>query len=94
MQKKIKALVAISLITSQTACSSLVGENLFTGEEEGRFLLSADAAGIRAFSDGLNGLVTTGKASPDTKDAYWQRRESGDRVRALKWQFRAGGKSE
>lgn len=87
-QSKTRILIACSLIATQTGCASLVGESMFTGEDEGRFLLSADAEGIRAFSDGLNGLVTTGKATPDTKDAYWQRRDSGDQVKALKWQFK------
>lgn len=88
MKGKTTALVAILLLaSSQTACTSMVGQSMFTGENEGRLLISADAEGMRAFSDYQTGLVAVGKASPDEKDAHHQLREKQEltkleRVRA------------
>lgn len=67
-----------------TGCSSLVGESMFTGKDEGRFLLSADAEGIRAFGDAMNGLVVTGKAAPNVSDSYWNHRDNVVRFRTVR----------
>jgi hypothetical protein len=63
----------------------MVGESLFVGDDEGRFLLSSDAEGLRAFGDTLNGLVTEGKASPDIEGAYWKSRNENNRGLRLKF---------
>ena len=94
-----KRLILLGVIGSQViGCTGLVGQSLFTGEGEGRFLLSTDAEGMRAFNDGLNGLVTTGKASPDTQDAYWRERENqtktGGQVKVLRFKAMKGGSNE
>ena len=74
----ISVMMWIGIIVPMTGCSSMAGESLFTSDTEGRFLLSADAEGIRAFGDAMNGLVTTGKAVPNTADkpdSYWETRQ-------------------
>jgi hypothetical protein len=38
---------------------------------EGHVMLAGDAAGIRAFGDAANGLITNGKATADKDTAYW-----------------------
>ena len=59
-----------ALCLATTGCS-LTTENLFAGEETGRFTLSADAEGIRAFGEAMNGLVVTGKSQPNQGDSYF-----------------------
>lgn len=90
-QTTIKILVAATVATSQTACSSMVGESLFVGDDEGRFLLATDAAGMQAFGDALGGIAQISKDSPDVKGAYWAKRENDNQVRALKWGFKTRG---
>lgn len=44
--------------------------------QEGTIMLAADAKGMKAFGDTLNGLVTNGKASPDQDTAHWIARKA------------------
>lgn len=85
---KIGILISIvmwaGIISQLTGCASMFGESLFTSDDEGRFLLSADAEGIRAFGDAMNGLVTTGKSAPNVSDSYWQHRDNVVRFRAVR----------
>lgn len=83
-----KVLIAVSLVTTQTACAGLVGEPLFVGEEEGRFLLSTDRAGMQAFSDALTGIAQVGKDSPDKEGAYWLKRRDDNAVQIKRFEFR------
>ena len=77
MKKGMICLIGAFCLTG-VGCT-LNGENLFAGDETGRFLLSSDAEGMRAFGEAMNGLVVTGKAEPNKADSYWntqqQRRE-------------------
>ena len=66
-------------------CSMSGMQRVFLAEDQGFFELRTDAEGLRAWNDGQNGLVTTGKASPDTKDAYHKLREQQNQTRALRW---------
>ena len=75
MRKAIGVTALVGVVLTQTACSSLVGESLFTGEDEGRILISADAEGMKAFGDFSNGLITSGKSSPDVPTSYQTQRE-------------------
>lgn len=90
---KNKTIIAAMVVvaTTQTGCAGLMGENMFVGDDEGRFLLSADAAGLRAWNDGLNGIITNTKESPDSKSAHWELREQQTGVRALKFRVRKSG---
>jgi hypothetical protein len=74
------------LIISQTACTSLTGEGLFVGEDEGRFLLSADRAGMEAFGDSLNGVISNSRIDPNTESAHWQLRKEQTRARLFRVQ--------
>lgn len=46
--------------------------------DDGHIIVSGDSRGMRAFGDALNGLVTNGKASPDTESASWKHRNLED----------------
>lgn len=59
-----------ALCLAMSGCS-MNAENLFAGDEQGRFTLSADAEGMRAFGEAMNGLVVTGKAQPNQGDSYF-----------------------
>lgn len=59
-----------ALCLAATGCS-MNAENLFAGNDQGRFTLSADAEGMRAFGEAMNGLVVTGKAQPNQGDSYF-----------------------
>lgn len=41
----------------------------------GSLHIYGDSAGLQAINDGLNGLITNGKASPDMPTSYWNNRE-------------------
>lgn len=88
MKTTLTFLLCVGIASSQVGCASLVGESLFTDEQEGRFLLSSDAEGLRAFSDGLNGLIVTGKSTPDTPTDYFDTRREFEKVRVMKFQAR------
>lgn len=78
------ALPWVAIVVFCSGCTAMAGEDLFTGQDEGRFLLSADAEGIRAFGDSMNGLITEGKASPDVKSAYWQNADARVEVKKFR----------
>ena len=69
MKKGMLCLIGAFYLTG-VGCT-LNGENLFAGDETGRFLLSSDAEGMRAFGEAMNGLVVTGKSAPNEEDSYW-----------------------
>lgn len=61
------------MATMLTGCAGLMGESMFSSEK-GRILISADEAGMRAFSDMYAGAIIEGKGSPDTIGAHTQLR--------------------
>ena len=87
-----KIVVGLAVVMSQTACASLVGESLFTGQDEGRFLLSTDAEGMRAWSDSLNGIITNTKEPEGQKSAHWQLREQETAVKVMRFNVKRGQK--
>lgn len=76
MNKKILIIVLLSM--SNTACSSLNTVDIDTNQTKGRIMLAGDREGIRAFMDGLNGMIVTGKAKANTDDSYHQLRRAHD----------------
>jgi len=46
--------------------------------DEGFFAMHGDARGLRAFGDTLNGMITNGKANPDSDTAHWNNRRLED----------------
>lgn len=79
-----KKLLLIGLIASQTACAGLFGESLFVGEDEGRFLLSADRAGMQEFGRAVAGVAQVAKDSPDVQGAYWTQQRDETEVKKLR----------
>lgn len=65
-------------------CTAIGMESLFVGEDEGRFLISADRAGLDAFGKAMNGLVVTGKAKKNQPDAYFSHMDKVVTFRAFK----------
>jgi hypothetical protein len=88
MKTKTKLVSAVVLIATQTGCASLMGENMFVGQDEGRLLLSADAEGLRAWNDGVVGLVTEARNNPEQKSSYWQNRSEQNTVKMLRFKKR------
>ena len=70
--------------TLLTGCAGLMGESLFSGDK-GRVLISADEAGMRAWSDMMTGGAIVAKASPDTIDAHTQLRREQEVTTRQKW---------
>lgn len=60
-----------AVLTGITGCS-MVAPPL---NGDGHIALIADAEGMRAFGDTMNGMITNGKASPDKDTAHWQNRQ-------------------
>lgn len=72
---RLKMVFGSVVFLSLSACSS----------QEGRVLLMADERGMQAFSDALNGLVTTGKAAPNSDDAYHELRRNQEETRRARY---------
>ena len=82
-------LCALSLPLALTVTGCSVSSPL----QKGSINLSADAEGMRAFGDTLNGLITNGKESPDKVSAHWLNRKNEEReitTRELKPSFLDG----
>lgn len=77
------ALAFIAVVTQ--GCTGITANRMFESSDSGFVMLAGDAEGIRAYNDGLNGLVTNTKSSPDIKSSYWQNRDSETQVRAIKF---------
>lgn len=80
-----KTLILIPLILLATGCTSASSYRMFDSGDSGFVMLSGDAEGIRAYNDGLIGLVTETKNHPENKSSYWQSREKETEVRVLKF---------
>lgn len=65
-------LIAIGLV-ALTGCA---GNMSVAGEQAS---LSGSPEGLRAMFDGMSGLVTNGKASPDKNTAHWQMRSKQEK---------------
>lgn len=70
-----KIAIGVTLGLTMSACSFQGMEGAFVGDDEGRILISSDSEGMRAFGDVLNGMITNGKASADSKSAHYELRE-------------------
>lgn len=61
-----KRLIIVGCLFAATGCTA--GATIVP--RDGWFEMRGDERGIQAFGDTVNGLVTTGKASPDQDTAY------------------------
>lgn len=68
-----------------SGCTSFGAHRMFADSETGFVMLAGDAEGVRAYNDGLVGLVEQTKASPDLKTSYWQNREQETAVKTLRF---------
>lgn len=68
-------LVAIAMASQGCGVASYGGDGItITGSPEG----------IRSYHDGLNGIITNGKASPDAQDTpYYQLRRTQEQLKPL-----------
>ncbi len=64
MCKFVLCLLSAFMATILTGCAGLMGESLFSGDK-GRILISADEAGMRAWSDMMTGSQIVAKTDPD-----------------------------
>lgn len=72
-----------------TACSA----RSVLPTEQGRVLIDADEAGMRALSDWTTGMVTTGKASADVNDTpFHQMRREQETAKTIRIQLKGGAK--
>jgi len=67
-----KSILLAGIVMGLSACGTM-SSHLPT--DNGRIIIDADAKGMQAFGDVLNGMVTNGKASPDKDTAHWQLRK-------------------
>lgn len=82
LAKKLSAAVIASMALS--SCTSFGASQMFADSDQGFVVIAGDAEGIRAYNDGLIGVITDTKASADVKSAYWQNREAETQTRALR----------
>ena len=78
--------LAAAIVASLTAtgCTSFGASQMFSDSDEGFVMVAGNAEGIRAYNDGLIGIITDTKSSPDVKSAYWQNREAETSVRTMR----------
>ena len=95
-RKVVMTVVLAGTVLTTTGCATFMGESMFVEDDEGRFLMSADAECLRPFGTALNGLVTTEKSDPNFKDAYWQNQDEEVKQKVLRFrpQVIKGGKKD
>lgn len=77
-----KGIIIAAITLTITGCTT--GVSYSSGDHAS---LSGTPKGIRAMMDGMNGLITNGKASPDQDTAHWIARKQEEQEvtrRALK----------
>ena len=64
-------LVVLAMVA--LGCTACSGKARVTapGDDSGYVAFEGDAKGVNAFLDGMNGMITNGKASPDKNTAHW-----------------------
>lgn len=67
-----KKLMLVGLVMSSVGCGTIYAPNPM---QEGNIAIVADAKGMNAFFDGVNGSIAEGKASPDIKGSFFGHRE-------------------
>ena len=82
LAKKLTAAMLASMTLS--SCTSFGASQMFADSEEGFVMVAGNAEGIRAYNDGIIGVIADTKASPDVKSAYWQNREGETQVRTMR----------
>lgn len=89
MKCKAITLTALALsVSCLVSCTAL--DTMATGEE-GRIAITADAEGMKAFSDMLAAQAQIAKDSPDKKGSSWQLREQETAIKGLRFTFKKGG---
>ena len=81
---KARCLACIIAANTLTGCTTFGAHQMFSDSEAGFVMLAGDAEGIRAYNDGLIGVIADTKASPDVKSSYWQHRESQTQSRVMR----------
>lgn len=74
-----RLILAVPIFCS--ACGAVYTPNMLS---DGHIAVIADAPGMRAMMDGMNGLVTNGKASPDKDTAHWIHRKAEEREHTMR----------
>lgn len=70
-----------------SGCTSFSANRI--GEGEGYLFLAADAAGLKAWNDGQNGLVSNSRIDPNLKSSYWGNRSEENQVQIIRFKGRA-----
>lgn len=68
-------MIVVAGLVALTGCAG----NLSVAGEQAT--LSGSPEGLRAMFDGMNGIITNGKASPDKNTAHWQMRSKQEKER-------------
>lgn len=76
-----KVLICLPLALALGACGAIYTPNPL---HEGHIAVMADAKGMRAMMDGMNGMITNGKASADQDTAHWIHRKAEEREHTLR----------
>ena len=76
--------IFVLLILTCSACTQFGASSMFTDSDRGFVMLAGDAEGIRAYNDGIVGIIADTTASPDIQSSYWQNRDTETEVKKLK----------
>lgn len=76
-----------TVIACSTGCSGVGAMDMFSEADEGRFMMYATPEGMRAYNEGLVGIIADTKASPDKKSGYWQLGEERQKTRRYRLQL-------
>lgn len=85
MTWKLKALIVSSACLSMANCTTM--ETMATGDE-GRIHITADAEGMRAWSDMLASQAQIAKDDKNTVGPSWGLRDKQETVRSLRFSFK------
>ena len=83
-------IVYILLPILTCSCTTFGAHQMFGDSDRGFVMLAGDAEGIRAYNDGVNGIITNTKSSKDVKSSYWQNRDNETMVRTFRTPYYRG----
>jgi len=86
MRLAIVVLVVGVLVGGLIGCTGM--STLSIGQDS--FHAGGSTEGIRAYNDGLSGLVSNSRIDPNLKSGYWQNREKETAVKV--YQYKKGAK--
>ena len=75
-------------LVSSSACTMMGSAPYQSEDQKSSLYLQADSQALATFFEGINGAAQVAKDDKNKIGAYWVQRESSDKLRALRFNYR------